>query len=204
MSTDDPLTCSRCHNPVSPNANSCWRCGGHLPMTANPKTDQTLEFSKATSPYPPVHSTAANRSTFSISSMMLITTLIAACIALIVAVPGLGILLTVFSLPPLIRTVILVRRRINTGRPVDNSSKVTWFLGSLGATMLVTFVTCTFGCAAFLFSCLALVPFASAGHDSGIIMTFIFATASSLTVAGYILWRCSFWMQDRWRRDTES
>ncbi|MEQ1906691.1 MAG: hypothetical protein ABL888_21070 [Pirellulaceae bacterium] len=200
MSTNDSLTCSRCHHPVSPNANSCWRCGGQLPSTSNQKADQTFEFSEATSPHSPVHSTAANQSTFQISSLMLITTLIAACLAMILAVPGLGIILTICSLPPLIRTVILVRRRVKTGLPVEAGSKVVWFLGSLGTTILITFVTCCLSFAAFFGSCLVMLPIADRGGD--IEPLFVIAIAASLIAAGLVLWLFSFWMRARWRRDT--
>ncbi len=147
------------------------------------------------------HSAASNRATFSISSLLLITTLIAVCMALIVAVPGLGILLSIFSLPPLVRTTILIRHRLKSGLPVETGSKVVWFLASLGTTMLITFATCCLSFVAFFVSCLVMIPIAGQGSGEQILLAV--ASIFTLIVAGLVLWLFSFWMRARWRRDTK-
>ena len=201
MSTNDSLTCSLCHHPVSPNAKFCWRCGGKLPSTGTQQTDRKVEFSGEHSDSTKVHSAAANQSTFRISSLLLITTLIAVCLALIVSVPGLGILLSIFSLPPLIRTTILVRRRVKSGLPVDASSKVAWYLGSLGTTLVITFATCCLSFGAFFVSCLVFLPLAERRGTGSEVLAI--ACTTSVIVAGLVLWLFSFWLRSRWRRDTK-
>ena len=48
---------------------------------------------------------------FGLSSLLLITTLVAVIMSVSVMVPGIGILLAIISVPALVRTYVLVRRK---------------------------------------------------------------------------------------------
>jgi hypothetical protein len=89
---------------------------------------------------------------FGISSLLLITTLVAVVMSVSVMVPGIGICFAIVSVPALLRTYILVRRRRDANESATNSDKVVLFLLCLGIATLIGvaagaafYVTCLVG-----------------------------------------------------------
>jgi hypothetical protein len=78
---------------------------------------------------------------FSLETLLLATTLIAACLGLVVAVPPLGVPVTVVVTLALIRTLIECRRMILDGRTLRFVDKLTSFLASVGFTVLAIAAT---------------------------------------------------------------
>jgi hypothetical protein len=73
---------------------------------------------------------------FSLGTLLLVTTLIAACMGLVVAAPPLGALLTVVVILALVRTAVECRRTLLDGRTLRLVDKLKSFLVSVGFTIL--------------------------------------------------------------------
>jgi len=110
-------------------SNLCPLCGGILKpgrvrcSICRGEEQGTIHTSRPTAP--------AGWLQFSIETLLLVTTLIAACLGLCVAVPPLGILVTVVALAALIRTAIVGRQYLRAGVPFLATEKVGWFVISL-------------------------------------------------------------------------
>jgi hypothetical protein len=87
---------------------------------------------------------------FGLSSMLLITTLVAVIMSVSVMVPGIGIALAVVSVPALLRTYVLIRRKREKGETVTNQDKAVLFVLCLGIAVTIAIATG----AAFLVPCL--------------------------------------------------
>ncbi|HUE74373.1 MAG TPA: hypothetical protein VMP01_26055 [Pirellulaceae bacterium] len=74
---------------------------------------------------------------FSIATLLLVTTLIAVCLALFRIEPGLGALSLLFIVPAFLRTLSLAGREKTYGNRLSAREKVAVFLGSLGVTVIV-------------------------------------------------------------------
>ena len=91
--------CPHCQAAVQPDASRCWLCGASLDGSS---------VAPARSSDAPSHRGAS----FSLSTMLLITTLIAICCGLLVAAPGLGVIVCVLLAPVLVRTAkVLINRK---------------------------------------------------------------------------------------------
>jgi hypothetical protein len=91
-------------------------------------------------------------STFGLESLMLVVALVAACTAVIRAVPFLGVLLSVLSAAALVRTFVEVAKARSEGRRVTPFDKTVQFFVSaaivliIGVPALVSFVVFTAVC----------------------------------------------------------
>ena len=96
--------CAECGAAIDAGQSRCWLCKservGHAPV--NPYA----------SPLPTQDNLAWQ---FSLSSLFLITTLIAVCLGVTLLMPGLGVLLWIFAVPALVRTVIDIRKHKRRG-----------------------------------------------------------------------------------------
>jgi hypothetical protein len=193
---DIVANCPRCKAIFKGGPGYCWKCGVWIDIddkgiasTASDRDDASL----------PEHAGFS----YSISSLLLVTTLIAVCLALAAAAPGLGILLAVVSIPPFVRTILLVRRRKQQGKNVSAGAKVSLYLGSFGVTLVVTCVTLFMSLSAFFFSCLGAYSLSRGqGMRSGSEeFSMTIATVFSLAIAGLLIWSFSHWIRSRWRRD---
>ncbi len=120
--------------------------------------------------------------------MLLITTLVAVIMSVGVMVPGIGIALAMASVPALLRTYVLVRRRREAGMPVTNQDKAVLFVLCLGIAVLIAIATG----AAFFVPCF-VSAFAGAATNSngglmlGSMIGIIAGLIASLTVLIYLL-----------------
>ena len=190
------IACPTCRATVTQDTPFCWKCGSQL------KTDG-FESRGIELPDKPSGSAGFN---FSIASLLLLTTLIAIFLALFAAAPGLGVFLAVLSIPPFVRTLMVVNRRKAMGQQVSGGRKAGLFLGSLGVTLLITWATMFAAAIAFFFSCLGAFAFLDPGASGGanVEAVFLWITIGfTLTFTGLVLWAFSFWIRARWRRDTK-
>lgn len=74
---------------------------------------------------------------FSIATLLLVTTLIAVCLALFRIEPGLGALSLLFIVPAFLRTLSLAEREKQYGNRLSAGEKVAVYFGSLAVTLLV-------------------------------------------------------------------
>ena len=95
---------------------------------------------------------------FGISSLLLITTLVAVVMSVSVMVPGIGIALAVLATPALARTYVLSRRSRADGKPASAGEKVALFMMCLGIATLIALATG----AAFFAACFVSFSGASA------------------------------------------
>ena len=126
---------------------------------------------------------------FGLSSMLLITTLVAVIMSVSVMVPGIGIALAIVSVPALLRTYVLVRRKRENGETVTNQDKALLFVLCLGIALLIAiaagaafFVPCLAGA----FSCNAVSKHGD-GIFVGAMIGAIAGLIASLTVLIYVL-----------------
>jgi hypothetical protein len=75
--------------------------------------------------------------TFTLSSLMLVIALIAACLGVIREAPGVGIGLAIVITPALVRAGITAKRREAAGRPISAGEKIGAFCGSVGVVSTI-------------------------------------------------------------------
>ena len=76
-----------------------------------------------------------NSSTYSLSTLFLVITLISVCLGVVVAAPGLGVPLIILSVPALFRTAAWKRTRVD-GQSTTGQ-RIAAFVGSLGLVFLI-------------------------------------------------------------------
>jgi hypothetical protein len=94
--------------------------------------------------------------------LFLFITVVAVCLGVGLAAPGLGILLAVLSVPAFVRASAWAKREEAAGRPADVADRVGLFIGSIG----LVFVIALAGCAAFLAACWVSCAAAAGLHGS--------------------------------------
>jgi hypothetical protein len=134
-----------------------------------------------------------NPAQFSLESLMLVITLISVCLGMLVAVPGLGVLVCIVAVPALIRTLIAGRQQKAATGPLGLQEKVLAFLASTGIVMGVLLA----GVSAFAVACVGTcfaalgVSAASGGRaPEDWILPLALGTAivASLAVVGWLFW----------------
>jgi hypothetical protein len=182
-------------------ASNCWLCGRSLSGESQPT---------GTVPAPPVPSVATVNPrrkyarSFTLASIFLATTLIAVCLGVIVAAPGLGIVLAIFCLPAFVRTGLVVQRRAALGKTVSTAEKIGWFMGSAATTVVVAVVVAVAAVGTF---CAVCVGAAEAGAMGTTGEGTFWVVIASLIVAAAVAVPASIlmvrWIRRRWRRDIE-
>ncbi len=175
------IVCSDCGAKNSSGRVGCWLCQKPL----------TLRSAGTSIAKDEVNETVPAQ--FSMSSIFLITTLIAILCAVFAAAPGLGILWAIVATPPVVRTVLVVNRIKRTGSLVSPKNKVLLFLTSFVTTIVVSTVSLFVAVGSFCTVCL------SAGTESAI----PFALLISLIFTGLVFWGFARWIRNRWTRDTK-
>jgi len=132
--------------------------------------------------------------TFSLESVLMITTLIAVCLGLGTLGPVWGILLAVISAPAVMRTIGVRTRRKIAGKPMGLYDKASVFLASVALVYAIGIATAaTFGlvgvaCAFVLVALLKTPPTESVYV---FLAFFVASLYSSLGVAGFLIYH--FW-----------
>lgn len=173
------LVCANCGAENILPAKVCWLCKQGLALP--PVLSQAVRQNQST----PL--------TFSIASVLLLTTLSAVFFSVLMMAPGLAILLAILSLPALVRTGLAAHRRSQLGKPIPPMRKLLWFLSSLTVTTILVVVVLVASLGTFCAVCL------SANSQDAIPVVFLFAGA----VAIGILVASSYWIRYRWRRDID-
>lgn len=140
---------------------TCWLCGTPVvpPASSLETSAPSVERSQAAAPRPDAGVS------YSLSTLMLITTLVAVCCGLFVAAPGLGVGVCILLVPVLVRTAMVVSRREEAGLPVSAGEKIGLVIGSFVVTTVVLTVVAVAAVGTFCAVCLtarteAAIPFA--------------------------------------------
>jgi len=87
---------------------------------------------------------------FSLATLLLVTALIAVCLALFRAAPLLGLIYLLLAVPAFIRTLLLALREKRHGGRLTAAEKVAVFLGSIAVVLMVWIGTLMAGWLVFL------------------------------------------------------
>lgn len=181
------VVCPHCQAVVAPSATRCWLCGGAVDGSSP---------ASARSAGVPAHRGAS----FSLSTMLLITTLVAISCGLLAAAPGLGVVACVLLAPVLVRTAMVVRRREAAGARVSASEKV----GLAATSFVVAMVLATVvGFAAFCCFCaVCAFAFGADGNEPGLMLLSLgVGVAGLLSIWGLV--KLVQWSRRRYLRDIE-
>ncbi|MEQ1903841.1 MAG: hypothetical protein ABL888_06630 [Pirellulaceae bacterium] len=205
--SDNPETasvCTRCNLAQSSQHQFCARCG--TPLNQHDNFIEIWEAKLAEQP----QVVPAKKFPIHLTSLIGLGTLVLICIALFIVSPGLGIGITVLALPAVVRTFIVVQKQKSAGKAVGEGKTIYLFVASLGTTYVIAFVTFLATTAVFIglgiillfATCLTSVANPrNPGFDPEKMLLGIGLV--SLLVAAAVLWSFSFWVRDRWRRDTK-
>lgn len=156
----------------------CWLCLGRL----HPLSERLDGKSSS-----PGAATDASRAQFSLATLLLMTTLIAACLGLLRLSPCLGTWAVLLAVPALIRTLYLGASENARGHRLSVYEKCLGFLASLGV-MLLSYMA---GGMALAASCvITSVPLAAIGPggEPFLLVTAIICGSLSLAAAGWVVW----------------
>jgi hypothetical protein len=175
------VRCPECNSSNSPERTHCWLCLRPLPADA-PRIDPHAELPLQEVPF----------GQFSLASMLLIMTLVGIAAALFAVYPGLGILFSLLATPPVIRTILVVKRRKRMGFDVMPDEKAVLFFKSFLVTTVALVVSIIVACISFFTICISI------GTPSAIVI----ATVGALIATGITFWFFWLWIRLRWKRDT--
>ena len=172
------LECRFCGELNHPDSTVCGVCGTTLDRSG-----------LSAAPPPPVHTSGA--------LAVLIAALAVVLLGVFLIAPGLGILLAIASVVPLVRTAVVIQKRAERGADVSKVDAAALFIASLGVTTLIVCVVTVAAVATFCFVCLAG---ASAGGGGG---AFVLAGVATLIAVLAVVYSFSKWIRARWRRDID-
>ena len=169
------VRCQECGAEWAEAQSRCWLCGGRMKSNASRSVS------------PPATVTAIQ--TFSVESILLVVTLIAVCLGVTMQSPGIGIALSILSVPALIRAIGIRLRRKAGGKAMTAGEKILTFVTSLA---VVTTMAAA-GVVAFTTICF---PTALVAVDTESVVLMVAAWVIGLLVAlavvfflGRLLWR---------------
>jgi len=165
--------CASCGAIVA--GDRCWLCGGSATAVGTVQDQRTAASRRE-----------PGSQTFALSSLFLFITLISVCLGVFVAVPGLGILLAILTVPALVRASVLASRDRAQSGGENVGNKVAYFLSSLGVVFLIALA----GVASFFAACFVACPIVMATESEGLVGFFmIVAGLIALTVVGRLLYK---------------
>jgi hypothetical protein len=125
--------CPACGAVIERAWTHCWLCGNDLIRTPEGLKVAPGSGTVQTIARPPLH---GHPTSFSLQSVMLVVTLAALVLGSFSIAPGLGIFLGIVSVPAIIRTAIMVRRRESQGVAADAKGKAAMFAASLAVVVV--------------------------------------------------------------------
>ena len=200
------VACPRCgatvrrrskQNGQDVNQLRCGKCGSQFEVSVYDDGKQDVEI--VDQPVASSHKSSLNR-----ASLSLIITFGIAFFVLSWVVPGLGIVLAIFCVAPLIRTLMVVNYRKKAGRSTSTASKIGLLLKSVIVNVIVF---CTLA-AAIIFSLVVALWFLCFEgsklklSDWEMISTTIGILILSLAVVSLLAWGCWIWIRASWWHDT--
>ncbi|HUE74377.1 MAG TPA: hypothetical protein VMP01_26075 [Pirellulaceae bacterium] len=178
--TVTPPFCPSCGAGTSPDQTKCWLC--YAPLDEPPPALPAVVIDERVA--------AANPSQFSIETILLVTTLAAVLLGLFRYSPGLAVMLIIFSVPALVRTVFVGRREKRRGQRVTAGGKIGHFLLSLVIMYAVWVAASTAFFIAAIGTCFAAIAASSASEEMAVgvgIAGLIVSAVVGLFVAGLLL-----------------
>jgi hypothetical protein len=135
--------------------------------------------------------------------VVLMLALAVVCLGVLLLAPGLGIIMAILLIVPLVRTSVLVKRRAESGRPTSRMASIGLFVAS---TIVQVVVLCVVGVAAFATFCLTCFGvWAATGAKSETGASFLFAVivagGAALVVVVVLGRRFYGWVRSRWDED---
>ena len=182
--------CPDCGAALKPLATKCWLCHRLLVVEA--------ELVEPGSPFESQYASPkwVNPAQFSLETLMLVITLIAVCLGMIMALPGLGIVVAIVAAPALVRTLMAGYQERKAGAPLTLGEKLLTFAASTGVTLAVLVTGGTAFAAACVGSCFVALG-VSQGSGANwnqnfeqyvIPALFIFSITVGLGTAGWMFW----------------
>jgi len=113
---------------------------------------------------------------------------------LMTVAPGLGILMAILFVPPMVRTIVVAQHRVAQRRPTSSSEQVLLFAGSFGVTLVVSLVVLVSAFGTFCFVCLS-----GGGDEQTIPVALLSAGVATLASCVPLF----YWIRYRWRRHTQ-
>jgi hypothetical protein len=171
---------------------SCWMCGAALGAEAPPPGSPAS--------FAPAAEASSAHFSFSISTLLLITTLVAVCCALVSAIPGLGVMICILLVPVVVRTAKVVERREAAGGHVSAAEKIALGATSFAATTVIVIVVAfaTFCC--FCAVCATFIGLA--GNEQELFLLGL-AAAAGAAVAIFVCVKLFKSSRRRFQRDME-
>jgi hypothetical protein len=181
--------CPECGASVKPQDATCWLCRRSLVVVA-----EVVEPAAAHRPGQAARP-RANPAQFSLETLMLIITLIAVCLGMIMALPGVGILVSIVAAPALVRTLVAGYQDRVAGTPMTLSEKLMTFAASTGVALAVLAAGGTAFAAACFGSCMVAMGLLegpgklAGGSEEAVIYSLIgFSALVGLGTAGWVFW----------------
>ncbi|MDX1944853.1 MAG: hypothetical protein SFU86_05550 [Pirellulaceae bacterium] len=193
--------CPDCGAQPRPGDGQCWLCGAALPIAAEAASPVAAEIVSEQAAPPVVFEWQRRRMAqampfqFSIETLLLVTTLVAVCLGASVAVPGLGIPVSILALPALVRTLVASHQQRAVGHKLTLGEKALTFLVSTGL-MVAVFAA---GGAAFFATCTVLLMGAvavsqaspnafSGGSEWPLYVLIVLSSLAGLGMGAWIFW----------------
>ncbi|HEX6963828.1 MAG TPA: hypothetical protein VF175_18315 [Lacipirellula sp.] len=177
----------------APHRTQCWLCGAKLP----PLEDPTAAAPPREAPdalAPPPMETHPRGASFSIATLLLATTVVAICAALVAEAPGIGITMCILLAPVLVRTAMVVRRREAAGKRVSAGEKIGLILTSF---VVINVIVAVVGFAAIGTFCAVCLGTVGALDEASMVV----AGISALVITVALLVVMVRWVRSRYRRD---
>jgi hypothetical protein len=184
--------CRDCGAAIQPQDSQCWLCHRLLAVEA--------ELVEPGSPLAPQYAPPkwVNPAQFSLETLMLVITLIAVCLGMIMAAPGVGVLVAIVAAPALVRTLVAGYQDRQAGTPMTLGEKLLTFAASTGVTLAVLVTGGTAFAAACAGSIFVACGLESAGAgpsvlgpSGGELLLFVLLGGSALIglgTAGWLFW----------------
>ena len=163
------VACQHCGAANSLERTDCWLCHGAMPG------DQ-----------PQVSPPRRSPQSFALSSLFLMVTLIAVCMGVAVAAPGMAVVLLIVVVPALVRTFAATNRDEHVGDNPTVADKLANFVISIGLVLLV----CVAAFIAFNVACWSLCGLAAVTRSEALIVISIGGgVLAAIACAGWLLWK---------------
>jgi hypothetical protein len=123
----------------------------------------------------------------------LLGALVVVCLGVFLLFPGLGILMAIVLVAPLLRTTLIVGQRSAEGRETSLLSRVAMFVGSIFVSGIVIALVAIVGFGTFCITCLGM-----AATTQNEVMALAVASAATLFALGALAIPIVRWIRSRW------
>ncbi len=186
MTQTGQIRCSSCGMLNSSDRHACFLCRKPI----DPSSDELIEYRAGAEPAP--GRDRPRRSAWDPTFVLIVSALAVACLGAFLIQPGVGILLAIASIIPIVRTTMVVSHRAT---PTSRSSAVLLFLSSMVVTWIIIPVVAAAAVGTFCLTCLGT---AEAGAAE---LSFWLAGGATLAVVIGLIIAFRKWIKTRWRRD---